>query len=611
MNRQQKATLIVTLIAFTYIHFGEVTHAQQNDPTLSEENNQNSQATPLGSENDTTAAPSLPPPASAAPATPATNSVPVDATAPDAETQAEVIKIRSTLQELINALIKQGALTQEKADTLLRDAEIRASTTSTPAGTGNEEGKQPKEDSAKKVVRVPYIPLFVKDEIREQIKSELRQDVVQDVLTHAQQERWGVPGVLPDWVDRIKWKGDIRLRAQGDFYGDDNAPATYFTFSEINRQGGIGLTDNPFLNTTEDRERLRARVRLGMDAKINNAVKAAFRLSTGSISDPVSTNQTLGNNANRYQVSFDQAYLQYDGHTLDGYPWISAWGGRMPNPFMSTDLVWDSDLAFEGLAATLRQNIGWGSSLYDREERNKTLFLTVGAFPLQEVELEQDKWLFGAQIGTEFKFQNQSILTFAVAYYNFDNIVGKRNTVDSQLLDYTAPGYMQKGNTLFDIRNDADPNTDFWALAADYNETNATATLDLAAFSPTHIIITADYVENRGFNREDVRSLTGVDVEEKTIGYQLQLTIGWPIISKAGDWRVTAAYKHLERDAVVDAFTDSDFHLGGTDAEGWIAGFEYGLTFNTWMSLRWLTADAIDGPPLAIDVLQIDINAKF
>jgi hypothetical protein len=27
--------------------------------------------------------------------------------------------------------------------------------------------------------------------------------------------------------------------------------------------------------------------------------------------------------------------------------------------------------------------------------------------------------------------------------------------------------------------------------------------------------------------------------------------------------------------------------------------------------LRWLSADEIDGPPLAIDILQVDVNAKF
>ena len=67
----------------------------------------------------------------------------------------------------------------------------------------------------------------------------------------------------------------------------------------------------------------------------------------------------------------------------------------------------------------------------------------------------------------------------------------------------------------------------------------------------------------------------------------------------------------MERDAVLDAFNDSDFHRGGTDAEGYSIGGELGLLKNTWARLRYLSADEIDGPPLGIDVLQIDLNAKF
>ena len=45
----------------------------------------------------------------------------------------------------------------------------------------------------------------------------------------------------------------------------------------------------------------------------------------------------------------------------------------------------------------------------------------------------------------------------AGAYYDFSNISGTRNAFNSNLLDYTAPLFAQKGNTLFDIRNALDP----------------------------------------------------------------------------------------------------------------------------------------------------------
>ena len=138
-----------------------------------------------------------------------------------------------------------------------------------------------------------YVPQFVKDEIRAQVRDELRQEVAQDVIDRARQEQWGVPAALPDWVARLKFKGDLRLRAQSDRFADGNAQFAYFDFLEINDAGGLADAGvDGLLNTTEDRDRLRARVRLGLDARITDSLLAGFRLSTGNTRDPVSTNQT-------------------------------------------------------------------------------------------------------------------------------------------------------------------------------------------------------------------------------------------------------------------------------------------------------------------------------
>jgi hypothetical protein len=62
---------------------------------------------------------------------------------------------------------------------------------------------------------------------------------------------------------------------------------------------------------------------------------------------------------------------------------------------------------------------------------------------------------------------------------------------------------------------------------------------------------------------------------------------------------------------VLDAFTDSMFHQGGTNAKGWVLGVQYGLAKNTWMDLRWFSADAIDGPKYSVDMLNLDMNTRF
>jgi hypothetical protein len=100
-------------------------------------------------------------------------------------------------------------------------------------------------------------------------------------------------------------------------------------------------------------------------------------------------------------------------------------------------------------------------------------------------------------------------------------------------------------------------------------------------------------------------------VKEEIQGFQVGVTVGHPIVQAFADWKAWLNYKYLESDAVIDSFTDSDFHLGGTNAKGWILGAEFGLTKNVWLTSRWLSANEISGPPFGIDVFQFDLNAKF
>ncbi|HYA38420.1 MAG TPA: putative porin [Candidatus Methylomirabilis sp.] len=516
------------------------------------------------------------------------------------ETQ-NLTELRQSLVNLVETLVQEGVLTREKADAILRKALAKPGTETPAAG----QAPAALESTPLKPgeVRVPYVPEVVKEQIREQVRA--------DVMVQAKQEHWGVPGALPEWLDRISWYGDIRLRWQKDSFAKSNAPFTYYNFQNINNKRTINLQPQDlFLNTTEDRERLRLRVRLGMTAKVNDETTATARIATGSLTNPVSTTQTLGNSLDPYQVVLDQGYLKYQSSSA-----LTLWGGRMPNPWFSTDLVWADDLSFDGLAASVRP-LQFGEAT--DAERAFDPFITVGMFPIQEVELSKnDKWLYAAQLGFDWALQDESRFKFGLAYYDYQHIVGQYQPVqDSHSLDYTAPQFLQKGNTLYLINNDTDPNAALYGLASDYKEVNATASLDLATFDPTRLILTADYVKNVGYDKDSIlQRLNGASatnpIEPRTKGYQLKFTAGWPETDRPGRWQVFTAFRYLERDAVLDAFTDPDFHLGGTDTRGWILGGSYGLQDNVWLRLRYLTADPIDGPPLGVDVLQLDLNAKF
>ena len=62
---------------------------------------------------------------------------------------------------------------------------------------------------------------------------------------------------------------------------------------------------------------------------------------------------------------------------------------------------------------------------------------------------------------------------------------------------------------------------------------------------------------------------------------------------------------------MLDAFADSDFHLGGTNAKGWTLGGGYTFGKNTSIGARWLSSDSITGIPFSNDVVQIDLVTKF
>lgn len=497
-----------------------------------------------------------------------------------ADEKQELESVRRATESLIELLVQEGVITRQKADSLMRKARRDALLKPGEVVTGGADPavEAPTAPEGRRMVRVPFVPESVKAEIREQIKAE--------VLAQAATESWGQPNALPDWIDRIKLEGDFRLRHQKDMFDDSNAPSFFF------QSQGVDID-----TTTQDRERMRVRARIGILAAVTPGLGAGFRIATGNTADPVSTNQTLGNYGRNYAIVLDRAYLRWDYQDK-----FTFWGGRLPNPWFGTDLVWDEDLNFEGVAGSFRP----------LPRANFSPFFTLGAFPLQEVELSaDDKWLFGTQAGFDWELTTRSRIKFGAAYYHYENTAGQANEFDSNLLDYTAPQFRQKGNPLFNIDNDGDPSTTRFALASEYRQLNVTAAWNLQTFDPIHVTLAGDFVKNIGFDREEILARTGRDIEPKTKGYLARLTVGHARVSELHEWQAFLAYKYLERDAVLDAFTDSDFHLGGTDAKGFIAGGSYGLAKNTWLTARWLSADAIDSAPLAIDVFQFDLNARF
>ncbi|MDY0055261.1 MAG: putative porin [Methyloversatilis sp.] len=529
---------------------------------------------------------------------------------------ASIDTLRQTTMNLIDALVDTGVLTREKADELIKAAEAKAAKTAAKA----------KKDST---VRVQYVPESVKAEIREQLK--------QEVLAQARTEGWAAPNAIPEWTERIKIEGDLRVRYQDDSFPKTNTPIAGFAPGAAGNPAalntdypfatrfpaGVDLDDNglPTGNATDDVNRLRLRARLGVLAKINDTVSAGLRFTTGNVTDRVSTNQTLGSGFNKYSFLVDRAYIKFDP-----VEWASVSGGRIPNPWFSTDLVWDEDLNFDGVAVNLR-NVTPTQSLRP--------FATAGWFPLRadNPPNAEKQWLAGGQIGAEYDLSSSTRLRVGLAKYHYSRIEARTDTNFDAI--GPLPGYgryehssalRQKGNTLVLTNPGAGAafgeTTPIYGLASKFEPWVLTATADLAHFDPVHVLLSAEYVKNTGFDRGDILRRTGLNLTDgKNTAYHVRLMVGMPSVRLADDWQVFASYKYIGSDALIDGFTDSDFGLGGTNLKGFVLGGSYGLYRDTAVGLRWYSARNIQGmtyDPAVIagqryevDTVMVDMNVRF
>jgi len=541
-----------------------------------------------------------------------------------ADERESLESLRNTTLNLIQALVQQGVLSKEKAEEIVRQAsspapasgpatDAAASAAGGAGGAAAGAAEAPAGKDVPKSVRVPYVPEFVKRELKDQVKAEL--------LAQAKAERWVDAARLPEWLDRFSFSGDVTLRFEDDTFRppcDTTGATSNSTSCNVPAVLYNQLVGTNLNNTTVNRQLLRLRATEGAEIRVNDHTTAEFRLSTGNLSNPVTNFQTLGASFGRPAIGLNQASIRYE--PLD---WLRLQGGRFTNPFLGTDLLWYDRLGFDGAYVQGHPRVS------DALE----LFGTLGAFPLQDFEPTatssvKSKWLYGSQVGGRWKIADATALKFGLGYYDFTHVEGVVNdaTGNNNLNGNSAPLFTQKGNTLFNI-NQLNGGAPVYALASKFRELDLTSQLDLAQFNPVHVLWTVDVARNLGFDANEINARAGggtaslplavLDprygglIRPRVNAWGSRLTVGSPTIHRAGEWQGYMGYKYVERDAVLDAFNDPDFHLGGTDAKGWLAGGSLGIDRDTWLTLKYFSAQAIDGLPLSIDVLQADFNTRF
>lgn len=323
-------------------------------------------------------------------------------------------------------------------------------------------------------------------------------------------------------------------------------------------------TDDPENGLERNRNRFRARI--GIDAKLDDQTKLGFQLASGS-SDPISTNQTLDEGFSSKQVNIDLAYFQWNPARAKG---VTLAGGKIKNPFFTpgeTEMIWDGDLNPEGIAGTFESS---GSE-------TAKFFITLAGFWVEENSSSPDAGLRAAQAGVTLTGKSKKVsATFGGSFYDYSNAKGY-----STFYDYED----SFGNSI--DMNDA--------YMYDYNLLEGFAQVTANAGS-TPFSIFASVVSNG-------------DADSAKTGFLVGASIGQA--KKTGSAMFRYNYRKVERDAVVGAFTDSDFGGGGTDRKGHEIGLDVMASSKVKLGATvFLVKKGLENST-DHNILQLDANFKI
>lgn len=510
-------------------------------------------------------------------------------------------------------------------------------------------------------MRVTYVPAPVRAQLTEDIRRELG-------LRLGGGEQKTPPG-LPTLLARLKPEGEIRFRYEADLYPSNNSNLdnAFVNFNAINTgspinilPSALALNPPPQWNANQNRNRYRMLVRLGTGIELGDNFSAGVRVATGDNNSPVTANQSFGlanqgqgGQFSKYAIWLDRAYIRYDlggggpdtGMLAVGAPssmvgpgelgdaGMTLWFGRFDNPFFSTPIIFDNDLGFDGAAIRLTYN----------HEDIVIPSVVAGAFPVFNTDLNfssnqaekfpsYDKYLFAIQGGTQVNITKNWSTQLAAAYYSFYNIEGQLSSPyvqysedDAGDTDNSRPSFAQKGNTYRTLRNVIPPpgstallmDYQYFGLATPFQNLAFTGKLSYDGWDPVRVSLVSEFVRNLAFNSSAINEVAvnnlGTDgsFEGSPDAWLVDLEAGHAELDKLGAWQMSFGYRWIGSDAVVDGFNDSDFGLGGSNMKGFTVAARLALSPHVFLGFRWFGSESIAGPQYDMNILQLDLGAKF
>ncbi|HNX82241.1 MAG TPA: putative porin, partial [Candidatus Omnitrophota bacterium] len=341
-------------------------------------------------------------------------------------------------------------------------------------------------------------------ETKEQIKSEIAQ---------AKSE------TLPQWLQQVKLKGDMRLRYEWD-------------------------KDK----TLQDQSRARIRARLGVESKINNQLKMGVGIATGTTGDPRSRNITLGNSSSANtpgsskDIVLDYAYGQW---TPNKY--LSIIGGKFQNNLWQPhDVFWKGDITPDGAGVNLAYQFNQKLNFF----MNNLMFVLKN-----DSRTDKQPFMAALQPGFTYAITDTMNLKSALTYYKFQSVKA------AQKFSYSKSGsspYLLSGNTLIGGR---------YA----YNYDAIQPSVELSFIEPFQGLV--PYASVFG---DYMRNVSGLENKTGLGGFDAGVKFGYEKVSDWKQWQTKLVYSKLGRDSWLDIFTDSDRYGGTTNSKAFEGVFEFG-----------------------------------
>ncbi len=370
---------------------------------------------------------------------------------------------------------------------------------------------------------------------------------------------------VPAWLRRLTLFGDVRVRHEG-FY---NQP----------HRDGQRVT-------ARNRERIRARA--GLRFTYSDELSATIRLATGDPDDPISTNQTLTDVFSRKNINLDWAFVTFaPGTTFGLRPGIVAvTAGKHPIQFFRPgEMVFDEDLAPEGFSETIALLAGPRGGL-------EQVRVHLMQWTFEEVSNAGDGWMIGGQVNPVLRLGTTQVEMGLGQYWFLDaDLVARELNTNSALTN----------TNLLDTRV-VDGETVIVGYRGAFNMTHPSVMVTVPDALGGHPLrVFADYVYNWEAATSDAHGVQG--------GFRLGQT------TRRGDLAFTASYEYLQREAVLSAFSFSDFGFGGTNQQGPVFALDYQLLDPITLTARTYVTNFIARPVgLSNDTLfrlQLDAQLRF